>query len=88
MPSFVTRAPLAAGTWTEERMGTTHYTQKKSPTRGRGLKDISKVRLVNEYIPAERILDLASLYSSDVVVELERLRTALAVAISIDSLFL
>ena len=61
---------------------------KKSPARGRGLKDISKVRLVNEYIPAERILDLASLYGSDVVVELERLRTALAVAISIDSLFL
>ncbi len=44
---------------------------KKIPRRGRGLKDISKVRLVNEYIPSERILDLASLYSSDVVVQLE-----------------
>lgn len=86
MPSFVTRAPLAAGTWTGERGNITPH--KKSPARGRGLNDISKVRLVNEYIPAERILDLASLYGSDVVVELERLRTALAVAISIDSLFL
>ena len=56
---------------------------KKSPARGRGLKDISKVRLVNEYIPTERILDLGSLDSSDVVVELEGLRTALAVSVCV-----
>ena len=37
--------------------------------------------LVNEYVPAEDVFDFASLDASDVVVELEGLRTALAVSI-------
>ena len=65
-----------------------HTTHKKSPARGKGIKDISKVRLVNKYIPSERILDLGSLDSSDVVVELEGLRTALAVSVCVYCLLL
>ena len=37
--------------------------------------------LVNEYVPVEYVFDFASLDGSDVVVELEGLRTALAVSI-------
>ena len=37
--------------------------------------------LVNEYVPAEDVFDFASLDASDVVVEFEGLRTALAVSI-------
>ena len=43
--------------------------------------------LVNEYVPAEDVFDFASLDASDVVVELEGLRTALAVAVSVYCLF-
>ena len=39
------------------------------------------VELVYEYVPAEDVFDFASLEASDVVVELEGLRTALAVSI-------
>ena len=42
--------------------------------------------LVNEYVPAEDVFDFASLDASDVVVELEGLRTALSVSVCIDSL--
>ena len=44
-------------------------------------------RLVYENIPTKYILDLAALDALDVVVELERLRTALAIAVSVDCLF-
>lgn len=44
--------------------------------------------LVYEYVPAECVFDFASLDASDVVVELEGLRSALAVAICVDCLFL
>ena len=39
--------------------------------------------LVNKYVPAEYVFDFATLDSLDVVVELEGLRSALAVAVEI-----
>ena len=44
--------------------------------------------LVNINNPAELILDLTLLESRDVVVELEGLRAALAVAVGVDGFFL
>ena len=42
--------------------------------------------LVYEYVPTEYIFDLAALESLDVIVKYERLRTALAVTVSVDCL--
>ena len=44
--------------------------------------------LVYEYVPTEYIFDLAALESLDVVVEDERLRTALAVTVCVHSLLI
>ena len=43
--------------------------------------------LVNEYVPAEDVFDFASLDASDVVVEFEGLRAALAVSVCVNGLF-